>query len=228
MSYVLHYAPDNASLIIRLALDHIGVPYRAALVDRTRQAQRGQEYRRLNPAGQIPVLETPQGPLFETGAILLWLGDTHGGLGPKPDDPARADYLKWLFFTANTLHPALRMLLYPALYISDGHHAALRAGLEQSIAHALALLDEMAATDPRWFFGSGLDFYIAACLRWCALYPTGYDTGWFDLARWPHLREICVRVEAMPATCAAQYAEGLGDTPFTAPSYPNPPEGSAT
>ncbi len=32
--YTLHYAPDNASLIIRLVLDGAGIPYRTALVNR--------------------------------------------------------------------------------------------------------------------------------------------------------------------------------------------------
>ena len=37
--YVLHYAPDNASLAVRLALEELGVPYRTALVDRAARAQ---------------------------------------------------------------------------------------------------------------------------------------------------------------------------------------------
>ena len=82
MNYVLHYAPDNASLIIRAALEVRGLPYATQLVDRGTQEQSTPAYRALNPNGLIPVLETPQGPVFETGAILLWLADTHGGLGP--------------------------------------------------------------------------------------------------------------------------------------------------
>jgi len=38
--YLLHYAPDNASLIVRLALEDLGVPYTTTLVDRTTQQQR--------------------------------------------------------------------------------------------------------------------------------------------------------------------------------------------
>ena len=107
MTYVLHFAPDNASLIVRLALDHAGLPYQTRLVDRAARAQETAAYRALNPNGLIPTLETPHGVLFETGAILLWLADTHGGLGPAPDDPGRGNWLKWLFFVANTVHPAL-------------------------------------------------------------------------------------------------------------------------
>ncbi|KIN71725.1 glutathione S-transferase family protein [Sulfitobacter guttiformis] len=233
MTYVLHYAPDNASLIVRLALEHRGLPFDTRLVDRRTQSQRSAAYLALNPHGLIPVLETPQGPLFETGAIVLWLGDTHGGLGPGPQSPDRGAYLKWLFFTANTLHPVLRMMFYPEKYIGpdSAHHTALRTGLHNQICAALAALEQIAASRPDWLGAqspSALDFYIAACLRWCALYPTNVPRGWFDLGATPALAALCKRLECLPCVHAVQTAEGLGATPFTAPQYANPPHGSAT
>jgi glutathione S-transferase len=114
--YRLHYAPDNASLVVRLALEELGQPYDTVLVDRAARGHKAPEYRALNPAGLIPVLETPDGPVFETGAILLWLADRHGALAPAPDSPDRGAFLKWLFFTSNTLHAGLRMRFYPAQY----------------------------------------------------------------------------------------------------------------
>ncbi len=231
MTYVLDYAPDNASLIIRMALDHRGLPYRTQLVDRASQEQSSAAYRALNPNGLIPTLETPQGPLFETGAILLWLADTHGGLGPAPTDPARGAFLKWLFFTANTLHPCLRMLFYPAKYIDAPHQAALRKGLQTQLQQGFATLDSFATQSGDWLSGSQpgvLDFYAAALLRWPALYPNDADRSWFALANLPALQDLCARIETLPCTAALQKAEGLGDTPFTAPRRPTPPEGSAT
>ena len=102
----LHYAPDNASLCVRLALAELGVDYQTVLVDRATRAQKSPDYLALNPNGLIPVLGTPDGPLFETGAILLWLADTYGELLPQP----RGHSLKWLFWLSNTLHAAERML----------------------------------------------------------------------------------------------------------------------
>ena len=230
MTYVLHYAPDNASLIIRLALEHLGLPYRAQLVDRARAEQSSRAYARLNPNGLIPVLETPHGPIFETGAILLWLADTHGRLGPAPDDPSRGDFLKWLFFASNTLHPALRMLFYPEKFIAPDHSAALRAGLKPHLQTCFARLEGAAAETPIWFGRQNptiLDFYICAMMRWSALYPKG-ETDWFDLTQYPALRRLGTRIEALPAAAALQTAEGLGSEPFTNPRPANPTEGSAT
>jgi glutathione S-transferase len=231
MTYILHYAPDNASLIVRLALESRSLPYRTQLVDRTVQGQRAPGYLALNPNGLIPVLETPQGPLFETGAILLWLGDTHGGLGPAPQEAGRGDYLKWLFFVANTLHPALRMMFYPQKFIAPDHTDALREGLHLRITDVLSQLERVAATRPKWLGAvapTGLDFYIAACLRWCALYPADTARDWFDLAATPALAQMCAHLQTLPCTAALQAAEGLGTAPFTAPAYPDPAYGSAT
>jgi len=230
MTYVLHYAPDNASLIVRLALEHRELPYRAALVDRRAKAQESADFRALNPNGLIPVLETPEGPLFETGAILLYLADRHGGLGPGPDDPARGDFLKWLFFLSNTIHPALRRLFYPEKSIAPAHVDALRAGTRNDLTQHYATLEIQAVRG--WLLGGTaptvLDFYTAALLRWPVLYPADQPRDWFTLAASPALARLSTAVEALPATHALQCAEGLGDTPFTAPRYPQPPEGSAT
>lgn len=231
MTYMLHYAPDNASLIIRLALAHRGLEFRTALVDRSTSAQTKPSYRALNPNGLIPVLETPQGPIFETGAILLWLADTHGGLGPAPMDPERGNFLKWLFFIANTIHPSLRMLFYPEKYIGTDHAPALRKGLQNHLHSSFRTLDDIAATKPAWLGADTptiLDFYTAGVLRWPALYPSTIKQTWFVLSNYPALAKLCAHVETLPCCAHLQSAEGLGDTPFTAPHYPIPPEGSAT
>ena len=230
--YRLHYAPDNASLIIRLALEELHLPYTAVLVDRKAQAQRSAPYLALNPHGRIPVLETPDGAIFETGAILLWLADRHGGLCPAPDHPDRGDALKWLLFLSNTLHAELRMLFYPEIYIGPdpAHHAALRDGLRASLAAHLARLEAVAGAGHAWLNADTptvLDLYLAACLRWIALYPRD-RAGWWDRDAAPHLARLCARIEARPASRACAMAEGLGEHPFTLPDYPIPPEGSAT
>lgn len=229
--YILHYAPDNASLIVRLALEEIGAPYRTVLVDRGTRAQDSPAYRRLNPAGLIPALETPEGPMFETGAILLWLSERHGALAPAPGAAGRGDFLKWLFFTSNTLHAEMRMLFYPDRYA--GTEATIPAFSDRTrtrIAGHLGLLDAMAAGRPGWCrpeAPSVLAFYLGALVRWLALYPEE-TAGWFELAAFPALRAVAAAMEIRPAALRAALAEGLGDTIFTRPAHASPPEGSAT
>lgn len=229
--YVLHYAPDNASLIVRLALEELGQPYRTELVDRSIRAQDGPAYRRLNPSGLIPALETPEGPMAETGAILLWLCERHGGLAPAHGDAARGPFLQWLFFTSNTLHADLRLHFYPDRHAGSQHAIPDFARTTRSrIQRHLMLLEAMALGRPVWFSPdrpSALTFYVACLLRWLALYPEG-DAGWFDLSAYPALHAVAAATEALPAARRAALAEGLGETIFTQPNPCCPPEGSPT
>ncbi|MCG7622975.1 glutathione S-transferase family protein [Epibacterium sp. Ofav1-8] len=229
----LHYAPDNASLIVRLALEELGLPYETLLVDRSQQAQRAPEYLRLNPNGTIPVLETPDGALFETAAILLWLSDQAARLAPGPGSAERGRFLTWLFWCSNTLHVDLRQYFYPEKYVGPdpSHHAQLRQMLRLRLQDHLRMVDAALAVTPA-LTGKDqptlLDLYLPCLLRWTKLYAETAQTPWFDLSAYPALSEMCRRAEARNSTKAAQIAEGLGPTPFTAPTFAIPPEGSAT
>lgn len=228
---ILHYAPDNASLTVRLALEEMGLAYDLQLVDRTVAAQTRPGYLALNPAGKIPVLETPQGPIFETGAILLWLTEITGKMAPPPGGPDRGAFLKWLFFTASTLHGQMVVFFYPHRGVGPdrAHHDILWEHLSEEIKRHLLHLDSLAETRPGWFGGEApsiLDLYVAVCLRWLALYPVDMPR-WFDIDVFPNLSRIAHALEHRASTERLVAAEGLGPHPFTAPVYPDPPEGSA-
>ncbi len=229
----LHYAPDNASLCIRLALYELALPHVTVLVDRAARGQSAPDYLALNPHGLIPVLETADGPIFETAAILLWLADRHRDgavLAPAPEAQDRGTVMAWLFWLSNTLHPALRIMFYPENHIAPALAEPLRARTAERIT---AMLDRLEAAAPGlagWLGAaqpSLLDCYLCPMLRWAALYPEA-GTGWFDLSRWPSLAAAAARFETRPSVAKAILAEGLGPAPFTAPQAPNPPEGSAT
>lgn len=223
--YRLHYAPDNASLVIRLVLDGAGIPYNLALVDRRSRQQDSPAYRKLNPTGLIPTLETPQGPISETGAILLWLSDAHQ-LGPSPGQPDRATFLKWLFFLSNTAHADLRMIFYPHQYAPAEAHRAFHEIIAARLNRHFALIEMAAVQHPRLFAAATpLGVYAITLARWSALYPP--DTPrWFDLAAFPTLAALARAQEARVETPVIARAEGLGPHPFTRPEQPNPPEGS--
>jgi glutathione S-transferase len=223
--YVLHYAPDNASLIVRLVLDGAGIPYRTALVDRRARQQDSPAYRALNPAGLIPTLETPHGPLSETAAILLWLADMHR-LGPPPDHPDRPAFLKWLFFLSNTAHADLRMVFYPHQYApAEAHRAHHEITTARMLRH-FALIEAAAERHPRLFAAAApLGVYAITLTRWSALYPQN-GPRWFNLLDFPILAALALAQEGRVETPVIARAEGLGPHPFTRPEPPNPPEGS--
>ncbi|WP_102225007.1 glutathione S-transferase family protein [Acidimangrovimonas sediminis] len=231
--YTLHYAPDNASLIVRLALEEMGVPYRTKLVDRATRAQDSPAYRAINEIGLIPALETDQGALSETGAILLWLSEVHGKMAPQPGTPDRGVFLKWLFYCANTLHADLRMLFAPLKFSAPdpASQETLIAGTEARLLRAYGHFERLGQSGVSWLDPhdpSILCCYLALLLRWPQIYPYDADHDWLDFEDFPFLQDFMAVLETRPAFRRAAEAEGLGDHPLTAPAYPLPPEGSAT
>lgn len=229
--YTLHFAPDNASLVIRIALESLGLPYDTALVDRSARAQHSAAYKALNPLGMIPALQTPQGVIFETGAILLWLCDRHAKLLPLPDSEDRGDALKWLFFLSNSLHAGLRQMFYPEKFIDAQHSGALRDGIAQRIRSDFAQIDRLILSNSAVIGAanlSALDIYACTLFRWAQLYPLDMPKGWVRPQNYPNLLKLAARLETEHAVKAAQTAEGLGPTPFTNPTHANPPVGTAT
>jgi len=226
MAYTLFYSPDSANLVVRMALEEIGVAYEALEVDRRQNAQRSPAFLKFNPQGLLPVLADPaqDEPLFETAAILLHLADQHAAL--KPLHPsARGRFLKWLFFLSNTVHADLRMLFYTERYAADaGAIAALRAHLHPRVLAHLALLEgELARHGGLWLLGGELsvcDLYLAACVRWLQLYPRGDTVGAQHLQVFPCLLTLLQALSQREAVRRAFAAEGIDGPLFVSPDYP--------
>jgi glutathione S-transferase len=233
VSLKLHWSPDSANLVIRIALEELGLPFEALRVDRARAAHKSPAYLKLNPQGLLPVLQDGELVLFETGAILLHLADRTGRLGsdgPAADAPqARAAFVKWLFYISNTVHADLRAAFYSPRYIAEDGVPALRDGLAERMKSHLAMLE--GVLEPTgWLAGRQatlVDFYLAACLRWAQIYPTGRPllagTGGF-----PRIAALLQAVEARPAVRRACAAELIAGRPFTQPELPAIPVDQVT
>jgi glutathione S-transferase len=226
MHYTLHYSPDSANLVIRMALLEMTLPFEAVLVDRRLDEQRSGRFLALNPQGLLPVLIDPSQdqPLFETAAILLHLSERNNALAPT-DVAQRGRFLKWLFYLSNTLHADLRGLFYGERYLSDpAALPALRGGLHARVAQHFALLnDEIARHGGPWLLGHELtvcDLYLGVCARWVQLYPRGDTLAPGVLAGLPQLNALLHALQDRPALQQACAQEGIGGAFLTAPQYP--------
>lgn len=212
----LHISPDTAATVLRLAALQARVALDLVPIDRSGAGLDSPAYRRLNPTGTIPVLETPQGPVSETGAALLYLSDSHG-LGPGPADALRPAFLKWLFYISNTLHPDLRQLIRPWRFAAPEAEAGQANLAAARVLGALALIEEAMRSTPQLFPPLGpLSAYLLMLTRWAAQYPAGHPS-WFRLEAFPDLAAHAALAEALPATRQIAEEEGLGATPFTRP-----------
>lgn len=89
-------------LRVRWALEEAGLPYELRLIGAGEQQTPA--YRQQQPFGQVPVFQDDDLALFESGAILLHLGEKSEAL--LPADPAqRAQAVAWMFAALNSMEP---------------------------------------------------------------------------------------------------------------------------
>lgn len=217
--YVLHAVPDWASFCVHAALAEMGVPFRLNLIDVDAGGLDEAAHRRVQPFGLIPGLDTPEGPVFETGAILLWLSERHG-LAPAPGSPGRAGFLSWFVFTNNALHTGAMDLLHPERAGGEACAAAVSATARARLVEQLAVMEAMVARDrPDWLSPdapSVLSIYLSMLLRWLRAFPAVPEHA-IDCAAFPALQAVAQGMEARPAIRAAAAAEGLTGKFFSAP-----------
>jgi glutathione S-transferase len=219
--FILHHIPDTAAMPVRIVLEHLGLPYQARLIDRAGGELASPAYRALHPLGKIPVLETPEGPMFETAALLLWLADTHGPgqLAPAPDAPNRGAFLTWLFFASSNLHPAVLDCFYSDRVAGPEAVPALLPRAADRAAQALAALEAAAGAAPDLFPTDRpgiLPLYIGTLMRWQAQLPDGHP-GLTRSQGYPALRAALAASESCPAARRVAQTDALGPTIFTDP-----------
>jgi GST-like protein len=106
----LYSLPTPNGVKVSIMLEETGLPYEAHLVSFEANEQLSPEFLSLNPNNRIPAILDPDGPggkplpLFESGAILIYLADKTGQL--LPSDPAqRYQVLQWLMFQMGGIGP---------------------------------------------------------------------------------------------------------------------------
>ncbi|WP_284163643.1 glutathione S-transferase family protein [Frigidibacter sp. SD6-1] len=221
--YILHGIPDWGSQVIRMALEELGAPYRFAEVDWQAGGLTTPDFLALNPFARIPVLETPDGTMFETAAILQYLSERHGQLAPPPGDTERAGFLVWFTFITNQLHPTTMTLVHPHRPGGEACRRPVAEATHTLLREQLAALERSAATGPWWLspdHPSIASLYVLMLLRWIRAYPA-YPDHSIPLANYPALRAMAEGLERRPAVRRVLQAEAITDAaPFSDPPPP--------
>ena len=122
------WVPESArgqvrDLRARWALEEAGLPYKTRLLEQGDQDR--PEYRALQPFGQVPILEEDGAVLFESGAIVLYIGERSEALLPK-DSRARARAVQWLIAALNSIEPFVMNVALIDLFYANEEWAKLR------------------------------------------------------------------------------------------------------
>jgi GST-like protein len=106
----LYSLPTPNGVKVSIALEETGLPYEVHRVGFDTHDQTSPEFLSLNPNNKIPAILDPNGPggqplpLFESGAILVYIADKSGQLLPK-EVARRYETLQWLMFQMGGIGP---------------------------------------------------------------------------------------------------------------------------
>ena len=198
----LYYSPGACSLSPHIALLEAGLPYDLVKVDlRAKKLENGDDFLKVNPKGQVPVLALDSGELVTEGPVIVqMIADKAGkNLAPARDSEERYKLLEWLNFITTELHKNIGPMFSPVL--ADDAKAFFK---DRAMGKFKYL--ETALTGRDYLMGkqfSVADGYLFTMLMWAD------DRLKFDLSELPNLLAYKARVAARPKVQEAMTKEGL-------------------
>ncbi len=202
--FYFHPTPNPAK--VALFLEEAGLAYEVVPVDTRKGEQHLPAFRAVNPNGKVPAIVDTEGPggtearVFDSSAILLYLGDKTGRFVGSPAD--RPELLSWLFFIASGLGPFSGQAVHFQHATPDEIPYAVNRYRREAERHYRVLDDHLAGRDHI----VGSDYSIVDMSAW----------GWLDrasrvlkgetdpLAAFPNLERLFKAVDARPAVARAR------------------------
>ena len=145
------WVPDFArgqvrDLRVRWALEEAGLRYETRLLAQGDQDKA--DYRALQPFGQVPIFQEDGFVLFETGAIVLHIGERSEALLPK-ESGARARATQWLIAALNSIEPFIMQLAAIDFFYPNEEWARLRRpGVVDFVEKRLSALSKALGDKP--------------------------------------------------------------------------------
>lgn len=118
MAIKLYSWPQSSGTRVSWALEELGAPYEYVEIDPKKREHRTPQYLAVNPHGKVPAMVDGELTLFESGAIVLYLGDKYGverKLWPAGAGQARADAVCWTVWAMTELGNYMMQYLYHGL-----------------------------------------------------------------------------------------------------------------
>jgi glutathione S-transferase len=190
MSLKLFYGPGACSFVPHVLLQASGAAFEPVMVKLHKGEQQSEEYKKMNPRGQVPVLTDGDTVITQIVAICSYLADKFPEAGFLPKEPlARAKAMEAFAWMNNTVHPTFTRIFMPAKFTPNAavHDDLRKAATEEFRAHLADIEGMVKAKNAKGFaymLGdkiSPLDPYVLTLLRWgtiAGINPADYPETW--------------------------------------------------
>ncbi|HEY4449269.1 MAG TPA: glutathione S-transferase N-terminal domain-containing protein [Steroidobacteraceae bacterium] len=201
----LYSLPTPNGVKASVMLEEIELPYEPHLVDFATNDQLSAEFLSLNPYGKIPAIIDPQGPggeplpLFESGAILIYLADKAGRFLPSAP-AARYETLQWLMFQVGGIGPMFGQVGF--FHKFAGREFADKRPRDRYVAEAQRLLRvlNLRLEGRSWLMGNAYTIADMAVFPWVRNLIGFYGAGELvGMADFPNVTRALDAFLARPA-----------------------------
>jgi len=204
---IFYYAPRTVSLASHITLEEVAANYEARRLDFIATEQRSARYLGINPKGRVPALDTGNGILTETPAILAYLAQIHpqASLAPLDDAFRFAKVQEFNIYLCATVHVAHAHRVR-GLRWADNEDAikAMQAKVPANMRDCFALIEQSMFSGP-WVMGaqySICDPYLFTLASWLA------GDG-VDITQFPQISAHYQRMRERPAVREVLQIHGL-------------------
>jgi GSH-dependent disulfide-bond oxidoreductase len=167
----LYSLPTPNGVKVSIMLEEIGLPYEPHLVSFEDNDQLTPEFLSLNPNNKIPAILDPDGPeakplpLFESGAILLYLAEKTARLMPQ-DAAGRYQTIQWLMFQMGGIGPMFGQVGFFNKFAGKDYED--KRPRDRYVAESKRLLGvlERRLADRAWIMGDTLTIADVATFPW--------------------------------------------------------------
>ncbi len=183
---------------ISVALEEMGLAYSVKVVDITKDQQFQPAFLEISPNNRIPAIIDPDGPggapisVFESGAILLYLGEKTGQFLPT-DLRSRVPVLEWLMWQMGGFGP-MPGQVHHFLTVNEKDRAYGLARYMKETKRLYGVLDRRLAKVE--FVAGSLSVADFAIVGWA----WRHERHQVDLAEFPHVKRWYETLMARPAT----------------------------
>jgi len=182
---------------VALALEEMGLKYETIPVDSRKGDQHTDAFKKVNPNGKVPVIDDDGTIIFDSNAILLWLGDKTGKFVPTDlSSPERGQMLSWLMFVASGIGPFSGQAVHFRAFAPEPKEYALNRYDFEAQRHWQIIEDRLAAN--KYMLGDQYSIVDMDVWGWARMAPfvLGDDALW---DRMPNLKRLLDEVNARPA-----------------------------
>jgi glutathione S-transferase len=170
--YRLYWAKNTGAMAPHMLLAMSGAPFEIRPVDMASNEHRSEAYLAINPYGQVPALQLPDGSVMtESAAMMLHIAECFPatGLLPAAGSAARAQVHRWLIFLAANVYETDLRFYYSERYTDDpAGGEAVRSAADASLGRQWGLIDALLQPGP-YLLGqqrSIVDLYLLMLAGW--------------------------------------------------------------